>query len=42
MVTLEQLLVRFRPHRGAAPHAPENHRVSAQEVCRQSGVQLPT
>lgn len=39
---MEQLLVRFRPHRGVTPHAPEDHRVPPQEVCRQSGVQLPT
>ena len=40
--TVQQLLVGLRPHGGAPPHAAEDHRVPAQEVCCQARVQLPT
>lgn len=41
-VTVQQFLVSLCPHHGATPHAPEDHRVSTQEICCQSCVQLPT
>lgn len=41
-VTVQQFLVGLRPHGGATAHAPEDDRVAAQEVRRQSSVQLPT
>lgn len=41
-VTMQQFLVSLCPHHGATPHAPEDHRVSTQEICCQSCVQLPT
>lgn len=41
-VTVQQFLVGLRPHGGATAHAPEDHRVAAEEVRRQSSVQLPT
>ncbi len=41
-VTMEKFLVSLCPHDGAASHTPEDHRVSTQEICRQSCIQLPT
>ena len=41
-ITMEQFLVSLSPHCRAPPHAPEDHRVSTQEVRRQPCVQLST
>lgn len=39
---MEKFLVSLCPHGGAASHTPEDHRVSTQEICLQSCIQLPT
>lgn len=41
-ITVKEFLVSLCPHDGAMSHAPEDHRISSKEICRQSGVQLPT
>lgn len=40
--TVEEFLIGLCPHGGTASHAPEDHRIPSEEICRQSRIQLPT
>lgn len=39
---MKEFLVSLCPHCGATTHTSEYHRVSSQEICCQSCIQLPT
>lgn len=39
---MKKFLVSLCPHGGASSHTPQDHRVSTQEICRQSCIQLIT